>query len=178
MSVLQRWGRARRDAEAVVFVTRNLVPDELASLYNEIDDDIGDRLPDRVIVLPCDEQGVSPGFSWLTPSVEGLPSYFFGIRPWLRRRLAEHYRCSRVAESSPQMQRILETLAAEIERESQVLMQLDALRRTIEDSGASPEVVTETDRLITIHREQLRSFLMRAHKSANLANGRTVRGAR
>ena len=37
MSVLPRWGRPRGGVEAVCFVTRNLVSEELATLFNRVD---------------------------------------------------------------------------------------------------------------------------------------------
>jgi hypothetical protein len=92
MAVLDRWSRARAATTVVVFVTRNLDDADLRWLYGEIDDLVR-RAGLSPVVVPCDEMGVCPQYRELARCARDLRAYFFGIRPWLRRRLCDEYRC-------------------------------------------------------------------------------------
>jgi hypothetical protein len=96
MSVLDRSrGTEPGQTGAVVFITRNLPAPELGRLYDEIDDFTRDTGA-KVIVIPCDELGVAPEYRGTAEAARDLPARFLGIRPWLRRRLSETYRCRAV----------------------------------------------------------------------------------
>lgn len=109
MSVLFRWGRSNQgDAQVAIFVTRSLpdAPDPRQNPAHERDDlrwiyarveDVVRSVQGRAVVIPCDELGVCPTDRELAKSVSGLPAYFFGIRPWLRRKLCEAYGCRAVS---------------------------------------------------------------------------------
>lgn len=93
MSVLDRWGKLRRDRpSAVLFITRNLPRAELGRLYDEIDE-FSRAIGAELIVVPCDEFGVCPEYRDVADGAHGLSASFVGIRTWMRRKLCETYGC-------------------------------------------------------------------------------------
>ncbi|MFO0649681.1 MAG: hypothetical protein U0326_25920 [Polyangiales bacterium] len=169
MSVLSRWGRTRADVGAVCFISRNLLPEDASGLFNRIDglhDDLGVPL----LVVPCDEQGVCAARLGDLDGVRGLPVYFLGVRPWLRRRIAERYGLVLQTEHPR-----LGALRAEVERASNALLNAEQLRRTVEETvthGAQRAVVlASVEPLISSARGNLREALRRYHEVMFLRGG-------
>lgn len=125
MSVLSRWGRTRADVGAVCFISRNLLPEDASGLFNRIDG-LHDDLDVPLLVVPCDEQGVCAARLGDLDGVRGLPVYFLGVRPWLRRRIAERYGLVLQTEHPR-----LGALRAEVER-------ADLVRPRQSSRGAAP----------------------------------------
>jgi hypothetical protein len=166
MSVLPRWGRARDGIEAVCFVTRNLVSEELATLFNRIDA-IREERQASLFVIPCDEMGVCPTYAGNLDGVRGLPAYFLGLRPHLRRHLATRYgvRVVTEREGAQAHQALLGVRHEEVERASATLRDVEALQRTVEETVSSEieraAVLAALSSTITTAREGLREAIRR-----------------
>lgn len=166
MSVLPRWGHAREGIEAVCFVTRNLVSEELATLFNRIDA-IREERQAPLLVIPCDEMGVCPTYTGDLEGVRGLPAYFLGLRPLLRRHLAARYGVRAVTEreGAHVHQALLGVLHGEVERVSATLREVEALQRTIGETVSNEveraAVLAALSGTITTAREGLREAIRR-----------------
>ena len=168
MSVLERWGAADKEVEAVCFVTRNLIPVELAALYNDIDS-LHAETSTRLLVIPCDELGVCPTSAPDLDGVRGLPAHFFGLRPSLRRHLTKRYGVRAVVSEAGgrAAPAVLTSLHAEVERASAALCTVEALRRKVEEVVLQDlertTLLAEFSGPITDARKGLRDALHRYH---------------
>ncbi len=164
--MLPRWGRPREGVGAVCFVTRNLVSEELATLFNRVDA-IREEARAELLVIPCDEMGVCRSYAGDLERVRGLPAYFLGLRPFLRRHLAARYgvRTTSEPEGAQVHQALLGVLHGEVERASATLKDVEALQRTIGDTVTSEvertAVLGALSNTVATAREALRDAIRR-----------------